>query len=78
MCAPSLSNIHLAFFLSRATSLSRWHRLGIYTREITLYKRLAKYVGKLSIVTSGGKEELDFQSDFNNVEGQHFFKQENT
>lgn len=53
--------IHLVFFLSRATPLRRWHERGILSREIAIYQRLAARVGSVSLVTSGGEEELHYQ-----------------
>jgi len=60
--------IHLVFFLSRATPLTRWQQRGIYAREIALYKSLAEKLGKVSIVTSGGPEELAFQDSLGEIE----------
>lgn len=56
-----LGNIHLVLFLSRATPLSRWEKIGILHREIALYTKLRPFVGGISIVTSGGAEELAYQ-----------------
>lgn len=53
--------MHLIFFLSRATPLHRWQRLGILDREVAVYQRLRPYLAQLSIVTSGGPEELAYQ-----------------
>lgn len=50
--------IHLVLFLSRATPLARWQQMGIFDREVAIYRRLAQRLGKVSIVTSGGSEEL--------------------
>jgi glycosyltransferase involved in cell wall biosynthesis len=68
MMIVSLTDIHLVLFLSRATPLARWERMGIYSRETSLYKILARHLGKLSILTSGGAEELKFQPDLENIE----------
>lgn len=64
----SYKNIHLVFFLSRATPLSRWHKMGILERETAIYKRLASHLGKVSIVTSGGEEELAYQEQLGQIE----------
>ena len=55
-----LADIHLVIFLSRATPLSRWDQMGIFEREVALYRRLAARLGKVSLVTSGGPEEFDY------------------
>jgi glycosyltransferase involved in cell wall biosynthesis len=53
--------IHLVLFLSRATPLQRWHRLGLLERETALYRRLSEQVGRVTLLTSGGPEELLYQ-----------------
>ncbi len=50
--------MHLVLFLSRATPLCRWQAIGILDRETAVYQRLHQRVGKVSIISSGGKEEL--------------------
>lgn len=62
------SDIHLVLFLSRATPLSRWAKKGILTREVALYKKLRPYLGALSIVTSGGEEELAYQKELGDIQ----------
>jgi glycosyltransferase involved in cell wall biosynthesis len=54
------SAMHLVLFLSRATPLARWERMGIFEREVALYRRLANRLGRVSIVTSGGADELRY------------------
>ena len=63
----NLANIHLVFFLSRAVPLSRWDEMGILEREIALYKVLRSRLASLSIVTSGGAEELAYQDRLDNT-----------
>ena len=63
----SFANIHLILFLSRATPLSCWEKIGTLDREIALYKNLRTYLGDLSIVTSGGAEELAYQDHLGNI-----------
>ena len=53
--------MHLALFLSRATPLARWDKLGLFNREIAVYRRLSQQVDGVMIVTSGGEEELAYQ-----------------
>lgn len=62
-----LSNIHLVLFLSRATPLHRWDTAGIIAREIAFYKEMRPYLKDISIVTSGGKEELHYQNRLGNI-----------
>lgn len=58
----------MVFFLSRATPLNRWHKMGILEREIAIYKRLSSRLGRVSIVTSGGAEELAYQEQLGQIE----------
>lgn len=58
--------IKLAFFLSRATPLSRWAKMGVFERETAVYRHLQ--IDNLSIITSGGKEELAFQEQLPGIE----------
>jgi glycosyltransferase involved in cell wall biosynthesis len=57
----NLADIHLVFFLSRAVPLSRWDEIGIFEREIALYEALRPSLAGLSLVTSGGVEDLAYQ-----------------
>lgn len=61
------ADIHLAFFLSRATPLNRWYTMGILEREIAIYRSLSYLLGSVSIVTSGGPEEQDHQPSLGNA-----------
>ena len=61
------TDIHLVLFLSRATPLSRWQKIGILEREIAIYNQLALRLGKVSIVTSAGAEDLEFQKHLGNI-----------
>jgi glycosyltransferase involved in cell wall biosynthesis len=62
------SRLSLALFLSRATPLSRWRKAGVLGREIAIYKRLREHLSGISIVTSGGREELLYQEQLAGVE----------
>lgn len=62
-----LTDIHLVLFLSRATPLARWDKIGIYSRETAIYKRLSSRLDKISIVTSGGVEELTYCDDLKDI-----------
>ena len=59
--------IHLVLFLTRAMPLSRWDEMGILGRETALYKQLHTRLGQISIVTSGGEEELAYQSQLGGI-----------
>ena len=60
--------IKLAFFMSRATPLSRWAKLGVLERETAVYRHLSQQIDSLSIITSGGEEELAFQEQLPGIQ----------
>ena len=62
------SDIHLVLFLSRATPLQRWDKMGILEREIAIYKELSQRLGKISIVSSGDSRELAYQEMLGNIQ----------
>ncbi len=59
--------ISLAFFLSRATPLRRWEAMGILERETAVYRRLRSRLANLYLVTSGGPEELAYESQLDGI-----------
>jgi glycosyltransferase involved in cell wall biosynthesis len=63
----ALENIHLVIFLSRATTLDRWNQAGMLERELNYYRRMAGKIGRISLVTSGGLEELKFEEQLGNI-----------
>lgn len=69
--APPASDLHLVLFLSRATPLARWDRMGIFEREVAIYRRLAARLARVSIVTSGGVEELRYAARLENIQILH-------
>ena len=64
----TLVDLKLSFFMSRSTSLQRWAKLGIFEREIAIYRLLAQRIGGMSLVTSGGEEEMAFQEKLPGIE----------
>ena len=52
--------IELALFLTRGVSLKRWHDVGIFDRELRLYRRLQTHGVRVSIVSYGGEEDLEY------------------
>lgn len=63
----TLSDVHLVLFLSRATPLARWDRLGLFSREVALYTCLRPHLRHISIVTVGGQEERSFQGRLGDI-----------
>ncbi len=65
---PTADTMHLVLFLSRATPLARWQRMGIFEREVAIYRRLVARLQRVSIVTSGGAEELAYAPELTGIE----------
>jgi len=63
-----INKVHLVLFLSRATSLDRWNRLGILERELKYYRELRNHLGGISLVTCGGPEDLQYMSQLGQIE----------
>ncbi len=63
-----IDKVHLVLFLSRATSLDRWNRLGILERELKYYRELSNHLGGISLVTCGGPEDLQYRSQLGQIE----------
>ncbi len=63
-----INKVHLVLFLSRATSLDRWNRLGILERELKYYRELRNHLGGISLVTCGGPEDLQYRSQLGQIE----------
>jgi len=61
------ATVDLVLFLSRATPLSRWDRMGILEREVSLYSKLLPHLGSISIVTCGGPEELRYRAELKDI-----------
>ena len=47
---------HVVLFLSRGTPLAKWDRIGLFEREVALYRRL-QADADISIVSSGNQQE---------------------
>lgn len=61
--SPSvLQNKSLAFFCTCGLSIQKWADLGMLSREIELYNRLAPYFRKIYFFTYGKKGELKFKN----------------
>jgi len=63
-----IEKVHLVLFLSRATSLDRWNRLGILERELKYYRELRNHLGGISLVTCGGPEDLQYRNQLGQIE----------
>ncbi|MEM9773558.1 MAG: glycosyltransferase family 4 protein [Chloroflexota bacterium] len=57
--------VKLVFFMSRATSLARWHERGMWPRETAIYRHLSQQLIGLSILTPGDKRDQHFNPSEN-------------
>ncbi|MDR3574630.1 MAG: glycosyltransferase family 4 protein [Anaerolineaceae bacterium] len=60
MHTSSLFDKQLVLFMTRGMSLSAWAKIGMFDREVALYLAMLPYWSKISIVTYGGKQELNY------------------
>ncbi|MFA6197912.1 MAG: glycosyltransferase family 4 protein [Patescibacteria group bacterium] len=56
-----LSDTNLALFLDNGTSLERWDQVGILSRELAIYNRMASSFRRIYIFTYGTKQDLSYQ-----------------
>ena len=54
------ARIRLALFFTYEQSLRSWHEIGLFDREVALYRRLQARGVELTFLTYGGRDELDF------------------
>jgi glycosyltransferase involved in cell wall biosynthesis len=52
--------MNLVVFLMRNTSLALYERMGMFDREMALYRELVKHGVRTALVTYGGREDLGF------------------
>ncbi len=60
-------NTRLALFFTKKTSLATWARVGNLERETALYKKLSEILKEVSFITYGGKKDIYFSSQLNNI-----------
>jgi glycosyltransferase involved in cell wall biosynthesis len=57
----NFKNKTLALFFTRGISLYTWYRIGIFSREIIIYKEFSDYFDKIYLFTYGDKNDLRFK-----------------
>lgn len=55
-----LKDIHVTLFFTKGISLRTWDEIGMFDREIALYRRLQARGVKVSFVTYGDASDLDY------------------
>ena len=56
------STMELILFMSRRMSLRRWAEMGIFWRELALYRELVRQGVRVNILSYGDRTEQDYQS----------------
>jgi len=59
--------MNLVLFFTRDLSLNDWDLIGIFDREVAIYKRLCDLGVSVSFVTYGGSDDLKYQSRLNGI-----------
>lgn len=57
-----MAPIRLTLFMTRDLTLRAWDEIGIFDREMSLYRRLQEKGVEIGIVTYGGKQEQEYAS----------------
>lgn len=57
-----LKQVRLILFFTQGLSLAIWDRLGMFEREVALYRALVPHLGGITFVTYGDKRELEYAS----------------
>jgi glycosyltransferase involved in cell wall biosynthesis len=55
-----LKGVCISLFFTRGVALQTWENVGMFDREVALYRRLQERGIKITFVTYGGKPDLDF------------------
>jgi glycosyltransferase involved in cell wall biosynthesis/2-polyprenyl-3-methyl-5-hydroxy-6-metoxy-1,4-benzoquinol methylase len=61
---PAIRRVHLGVFFTRGMSIAAWDQTGMLEREMTLYRRLADRGVKVTLITYGGPEDMQYASRF--------------
>ena len=64
----ALANIHLVLFMTAGMSLAAWHRIGMFEREVALYRRLRPRVKAITIVSYGNDADLALRDRLPGIE----------
>lgn len=55
---PAIGQVNLVLFMTGGMSLAAWDRIGMFEREVALYRALRPHLGGVRIVTYGDREDL--------------------
>ena len=59
MSTQKLQDKQLVLFMTRGMSLNSWVKIGMFDREVALYRAMQPYWKKISIVTYGDSQDLN-------------------
>ena len=57
---PPLTELHLVFFLTKGICLRRWDEMGLFEREVALYRALQPRLRRMTFVTYGGAAAREY------------------
>lgn len=60
--------LHLVLFFTRGMSLEAWDRVGMFDREVALYRRLVKSGHRVTFITYGTKDDLRYADQLPGIE----------
>jgi glycosyltransferase involved in cell wall biosynthesis len=60
-------SLKLTLFFTRGQSLHKWHTIGLFERELSLYQKLQKRNVEITFVTYGGAEDLGYVEQLSNI-----------
>ena len=58
----TLDSFHLILFFTKDVSLKDWDVIGIFDREVEIYKRLCDFGVSISFITYGDSDDLAYQN----------------
>lgn len=58
---PALRDVHLVLFMTEGMSLAAWDQIGMFEREVAIYRRLRPHLRAITLVSYGGKRDLAYR-----------------
>lgn len=63
-----LKNVNLVLFLTQGVPLRTWYEIGIFEREVALYRRLLPHMKGITFVSYGDAGDLSFKERLGGIE----------
>ena len=60
--------VGMAVFFTRGMSIEAWAKAGLLEREMALYRRLSKQIGRICFVTYGDSDDRRYCEDLASIE----------